>query len=330
MPHMVHMVWEDVPVWLPGWCAEQLGSAPERLLFGRRSLSAVFGLRLTDGRAVVVKAKEDDGRAASCVTAQLRPAERGFPCARPLTPVTRVGTLAVHAEESRPGGEVLPGDSPEVAARCAAVFAQLMSELATITVASPLPNPRWARWDHTDTGVWPAIPFLDRRDQRAVPAHITDTAGRPCALGHADFEAQNLRWRDGQMWAVHDWDSLAWQPEAALTGAARVRQRLTPDPGPGREFRRVPGDVPGAAGTAVQRRGARDRLGGEPVAGGAQRPMGGPARRPAGGLRSGPGPGGRTPPPGERLTARIAHDDPHPQRRWPAAPFTGTVARRGR
>jgi len=34
------------------------------------------------------------------------------------------------------------------------------------------------------------------------------------------FEAQNLRWRGGQVWAVHDWDSLAWQPEAALAGAA--------------------------------------------------------------------------------------------------------------
>jgi hypothetical protein len=39
-------------------------------------------------------------------------------------------------------------------------------------------------------------------------------------LGHADFEAQNLRWNGQQVWAVHDWDSLAWQPEAALAGAA--------------------------------------------------------------------------------------------------------------
>jgi len=39
-------------------------------------------------------------------------------------------------------------------------------------------------------------------------------------LGHADFEAQNLRWHGQQVWAVHDWDSLAWQPEAALAGAA--------------------------------------------------------------------------------------------------------------
>jgi hypothetical protein len=41
----------------------------------------------------------------------------------------------------------------------------------------------------------------------------------PCVLGHADFEAQNLRWHD-DVRAVHDWDSLAWQPEAALAGAA--------------------------------------------------------------------------------------------------------------
>jgi hypothetical protein len=78
--------------------------------------------------------------------------------------------------------------------------------------------------------VWPAIDFLDSRDQRVVPAYVVDTAvrarrrllapGLPCVLGWADFEAQNLRWHGREVWAVHDWDSLAWQPEAALAGAA--------------------------------------------------------------------------------------------------------------
>ena len=45
-------------------------------------------------------------------------------------------------------------------------------------------------------------------------------ADLPCVLGFADFEAQNLRWRDVEVWVLHDWDSLAWQPEAALAGAA--------------------------------------------------------------------------------------------------------------
>jgi hypothetical protein len=224
------MALEELPDWLPAWCVDQLGDEPVSVLFELRQISAVFGLRLAGGREVVVKAREDDGRAGSCVAAQARLAERGFPCARPLTPVVGVGALAVHAEEFRPGGEVLQGDSPEVAVRYAAVFVRLLAELAEVTVAPPLPNPPWVRWDHTDSGVWPAIDWLDTRDQSVVPAYVVATAERArgrllaaglgCVLGHADFEAQNLRWHGQQVWAVHDWDSLAWQPEAALAGAA--------------------------------------------------------------------------------------------------------------
>ena len=228
---------DDLPDWLPAWCLDQLGAEPAGVLFRRQQVSTVLGLRLADGRDVVVKARADDGRAVSCVAAQARLAERGFPCPRPLTAVTRAGSLAVHAEEFRPGGEVLHGDSPDVAVRCAEVFARLMTELAGVTVAPPLPNPPWVRWDHTDPGMWPAIPGVwpaigcpGNRDQAAVPAYLVEVAGRtrgrllaagmPCVLGHADFEAQNLRWHGQQVWAVHDWDSLAWQPEAALAGAA--------------------------------------------------------------------------------------------------------------
>ncbi|MBB4704435.1 hypothetical protein [Sphaerisporangium siamense] len=220
----------DLRGWLPAWCLDHLGCEPADVLFQLRQTSMVFGLRLADGRDVAVKARADDGRAVSCVAAQARLAERGFPCARPLTPAVGVGALAVHAEEFRPGGEVLHGDSPDVAVRYAEVFAWLMAELIDVTVAPPLPNPRWVRWDHTDHGVWPAIEFLDDRDQSAVPAYVIETADRvrrrmlaadlPCVLGHADFEAQNLRWHGREVWAVHDWDSLAWQPEAALVGAA--------------------------------------------------------------------------------------------------------------
>jgi hypothetical protein len=221
---------EDLPDWLPAWCVDHVGGEPADVLFQLHQVSMVFGLRLAGGTDVVVKARADDGRAVSCVAVQARLAERGFPCARPLTPVVGVGSLAVHAEEFRAGGEVLHGDSPGVAVRCAEVFARLMAELAGVSVAPPLPNPPWVRWDHTDSGVWPAIDLSGNRDQIAVPAYVVDTAvrargrllaaGLPCVLGHADFEAQNLRWHGREVWAVHDWDSLAWQPEAALAGAA--------------------------------------------------------------------------------------------------------------
>jgi len=220
----------DLPDWLPAWCLDHLGNEPAEVLFQLQQVSMVFGLRLAGGTEVVVKTRADDGRAVSCVTAQARLAGRGFPCARPLTPAVGVGSLAVHAEEFRPGGEMLGGDSPDVAACYAEVFARLMAELAGVTVAPPLPNPPWVRWDHTISGVWPAIGFLDDRDQSVVPGYVVEVAertrrrilaaGLPCVLGHADFEAQNLRWHGRQLWAVHDWDSLAWQPEAALAGAA--------------------------------------------------------------------------------------------------------------
>jgi hypothetical protein len=220
----------DLPDWLPTWCLDHLGGGPADVLFQVRQVSVVYGLRLAGGTDVVVKARADNGRAASCVAAQARLAGRGFPCARPLTPVVGVGSLAVHAEEFRPGGEVLQGDSPDVAARYAQVFARLMTELAEVTVAPPLPNPPWVRWDHAGSGVWPVIECLDNRDQSVVPGYVGEAAerargrllaaGLPCVLGHADFEAQNLRWHGQQVWAVHDWDSLAWQPEAALAGAA--------------------------------------------------------------------------------------------------------------
>jgi hypothetical protein len=219
-----------LPDWLPAWCLDQLGAEPAGVLFQARHVSTVFGLRLADGRDVVVKARADDGRANSCVAAQARLAERGFPCAPPVTPVTGIGSLAVHAEEFRPGDEMLTGDSPEIAVRYAEVFAWLMAELAGLAVAPPLPNPPWVRWDHPGSGVWPVIDFLDSRDQSAVPGYVVETArrararllaaGLPGALGHADFEAQNLRWHGQQVRTVHDWDSLAWQPEAALAGAA--------------------------------------------------------------------------------------------------------------
>jgi hypothetical protein len=96
------------------------------------------------------------------------------------------------------------------------VFSFLMAQLATVEVAPPLPNPRWVRWDHPGSGLWPSIDFIDAGDQRVVPGFVVDCAQRirrrlvdaelPCVLGHADFEAQNLRWRHGQVWAVHDWD----------------------------------------------------------------------------------------------------------------------------
>ena len=69
-------------------------------LFGVSHLSEVWGVRLADGREVVVKRRADDaGRTASCGRAQRVLAERGFPCPLPLTEVIFEDGVATHAEQ---------------------------------------------------------------------------------------------------------------------------------------------------------------------------------------------------------------------------------------
>ena len=43
---------------------------------------------------------------------------------------------------------------------------------------------------------------------------------QPPVVGHADWEEPNLRWMDRRLHVVHDWDSLASRPEAAIAGVA--------------------------------------------------------------------------------------------------------------
>jgi hypothetical protein len=201
-------------------------------------MSAVFGVRLANGREVVVKARDDPaGRTPACVTAQAELVRLGIRCPAPVTGVRRVaGTaLAVHAEEWQPGGELLRGESAEVAVRYACVYAELMAALEQVRVRPPLPNPDWLPFDHRGSRPWPDDAELDQLDQSLVPGFVVDTvtwAARrlnpardlPRVLGHADFEAQNLRWTDSgtgpQLSTVFDWDSLAWMPEPVLVGAA--------------------------------------------------------------------------------------------------------------
>jgi len=138
----------------------------------------------------------------------------------PLTDVIVSDGIAVHAERFVGGGELETKDTPEAAARSGRLLADLVRRLAAPDLDPPLPNPEWVRWD--------AMP--ERHAAAAVPTWIEDATRRvqaklagcdlPPVLGHADWEAQNMRWRHGEAHAVHDWDGLAWLPEAAIAGSA--------------------------------------------------------------------------------------------------------------
>ena len=218
---------------IEAWCVQELGARPAELLMCATHMSQVAGVRLDDGREVVIKSRPDPTRRdVACLAVQRAAADAGFPCARPLTDVAYLDGLAVHAEEWRPGGEALVGDDPKTAALFARLLADLIALARRVPVPPPLPNPPWVRWDHGGPGIWP--PDADVDDTPGadeLPPYLVETATRlrarlmksfaaPCVLGHADWESQNVRWIGGRAHAVHDWDSIAWMPEAALVGFA--------------------------------------------------------------------------------------------------------------
>lgn len=214
------------------WAGAVLGAPPVEELFSAHHLSHVFGYRLSDGREVVVKARAGLARATRCVSAQAALFADGFPCPEPLSEVAEVRGVAVHAEAYVAGEERLRGTDPATADRFAVVLADLQARLERLSPDPPPGRPMWLAWDHTEDGVWPEVGVdYPRPDRVQVPEWLTDIARRvrrrmqasdqlPEMVGHADWEAQHLRWRGGHLLVVHDWDSLSSCPEAGLVGAA--------------------------------------------------------------------------------------------------------------
>ncbi len=247
-------------------------------------MASVFGLRLSDGTEVAVKSRQDPtGRTTSCVAAQLHLADHDYPCARPLTPVTQVGDLAVNAEEWRPGGQMRRGDSAAEARLCAAAFARLTAELEGVRVAPPLPNPYWLDWDHGGPGLWPAKRFLEERDSSLVPDFVIDCVTRATArLRAADLPrclgACRLRGSEPPLAWSRSVDGLRLgQPGVDAGGGPRrsrlrfVRQHRDSDPRTARQFSRLHRGLPVGPRAPVLAGGDRGRLGGQHLAGRSQR-----------------------------------------------------------
>src|SRR6476646_7292787 len=86
------------------WCQSHLGARPAAELFTTGHLSLVMGLRLLDGRDVVVKARTPARRLRGCFVAQEILHARGFPCPQPLVAPAPLGALSATAERYVPGG----------------------------------------------------------------------------------------------------------------------------------------------------------------------------------------------------------------------------------
>src|SRR5215204_6181395 len=117
---------------LTAFCGKELGSEPAELRFFRMSVGAVFGLRLADGRAVVVKLhlrRERLRRLAAVQRVQRHLTDNGFPCPRPIGEPRRLLELPVTVEEYLGGGEERDAHDPHVRR----VIAQTLARLLRLT-----------------------------------------------------------------------------------------------------------------------------------------------------------------------------------------------------
>lgn len=223
---------ESVPKQLRAWCATAVGSRISGVLFQSGNLSRVIGVRLADGRAVVLKARPPARRHTGCVQVQRRLFAAGYPCPRPLAGPDRVADWDVTAETYLPGGVQLALDAA-APHRFAAALARLVRLAPPADEVDSLdPPPPWAGWDHAGHELWPpsasgtadlnagARSWVDEVALR-VRGRLAVVTDSP-VIGHVDFESQNIRWTGTRLHSVHDWDSVALRPEAGIAGIAAV------------------------------------------------------------------------------------------------------------
>ncbi len=218
---------------LSPWCATVLGSSVERIRFEAGFTSAAFGVRLADGRDLVVKTRTPADRLAGCHALHEHLWQAGYPCAQPILGPTPLGVLTATVEvmaADRPVAYPSPERSARALRRLVALAPRPGSQ------PSVLPNPTWTDMRHNGSGRWPA-PTPGELDMNATPdpawlADIVDAvravvraADLPDVLGHGDWEPHNMRWPGSAMpdpAVVFDWDSAAALPEAAIAGLAAI------------------------------------------------------------------------------------------------------------
>ncbi len=214
------------------WCERWLGSGVSEVVFEAGSLSVVAGVRLADGREVVVKARRSAPRLQAAYAVHRHVWQCGYPAPEPLVPPRPLDAAeSASAEQLVPGGE-FGGRSPGDAARSAQALAALIGVTASAgEVGSLSPSPSWVAWDHDEPGVWPGTDGAPGNlNLVAGPGWLDEAAARcrerlgryraPRVIGHADWHADNVRWSGRRLLVVHDWDSVVRQPEAVMAGIA--------------------------------------------------------------------------------------------------------------
>ena len=224
---------EEIAGIIDHFCARQLGSRVERYEFFATSVMSVHGVRLADGRRVVVKlGRRSLGASflAAVQRVQWHLVAHGFPCPRPVLEPTPVERGVAVVEELLDRGGRADAREPSIRRALAKSLASLvdlcrgfvtLDGLRPSLLSSPAthelwPEPHDRRFDFAATASG-----AEWIDELAVAARAALAAGAgEVVVGHSDWRSEHARFEGEELVAAYDWQSLAVGRETALLGSA--------------------------------------------------------------------------------------------------------------
>lgn len=256
MPGVVRDVFEDptpekIAATLDEFCRRSLGSSIERSELFRASVGTVHGLRLGDGRRVVVKAHRADTSFAflgAMQTVQRTLAAEGFPCPQPLLGPAPLGRGVAVVDSLLDHGGPADAHDPAIRRELAQTLARLVERCGPLTGLGGLrqgvrergqgrlwPRPHDARFDFEATNA--GAEWIDTVALQARLVLDGFHAGE-WVVGHTDWRVGNMRFAQGRVSAVYDWDSLRVMREPELLGS--VAHLFTADYAAPQDRRQIP------------------------------------------------------------------------------------------
>ena len=224
----------EIATLIEGCVTRQCGAISEGIFY-RPGVGIVAGLRLVNGSEVVVKIHRWNvslDRLTAIQKVQTTLADEGLPVPRPLAGPERLVNGIATIEELRPGGGA-SGRDPAVRRAIAEglhSFIQAATPLVEVVnvgaplMLRPVDSPLWfephdVRFDFEGTAA--GAEWIDAL--ATIARHRLEHVTSDVVIGHFDWRVENLGFRDNQIVAIYDWDSVCAAPEAVVVGNAAAQ-----------------------------------------------------------------------------------------------------------
>lgn len=219
---------------LDAFCREELGAAVADVLVYESSIGAVCGMRLLDGRRIVIKVHQPSHTLEflqAVVRVQRYLLAHGYPCTKPLLDPKPLAFGLATTEELVDEGEYRQADDPAVRRSMAEMLAWLIRlgekpetlpgmQLALFDRRLPAgviwPTPHSKLFDFEATAA--GAEWIDEIARQAQEIKLQG-AGE-LVLGHEDWGVKHFRFVGENVHVIYDWDSLILEKEPIIVGHA--------------------------------------------------------------------------------------------------------------